>query len=182
MTALDMLVLIALGASAVFGFMRGFVQEVLSLLAWVLAIFAVRMFLAPVTDMVGIWLGGTGGAAILSFVVLFGVTFLAGKFLARKIGQTSRSSFLGPIDRVLGGGFGAIKGLIGATLLFLGFSLVYNVIYGANVPRPEWMSQARSYPLLNASGDAMSRFAQYRTGQGAAGDADAARAVAEDRD
>jgi membrane protein required for colicin V production len=182
MTALDMLVLIALGGCAVFGFMRGFVQEVLSLLAWVLAIVAVRMFLAPVTDLVGVWLGGTGGSAILSFILLFGVTFFAGKMLARKIGASSRSSFIGSIDRVLGGGFGAVKGLIGATLVFLAFSLVYNVIYGVRSPRPEWITQARSYPLLNASGEAMTRFAKYRSGQEAAGAADAAKAVAEDRD
>ena len=37
---------------------------------------------------------------------------------------------VGPVDRVLGAGFGALKGLIGATLLYLGVNLVYDTIWG----------------------------------------------------
>lgn len=160
MSALDILMMLALGGCAIFGFMRGFVQETLSLLAWVLAVVAVRLFLAPVADLIGVWLGTSGGASILAFVILFGATFFAGKMIARRIGKQMRGSVLGPIDRVLGAGFGAIKGLIGATLIFLAFSLVYNLVFGADAARPLWMSSARSYPLLHASGNALSQFAQ----------------------
>ncbi len=38
MTALDIFVILLLGGGAVIGFVRGFVHEVLSLLAWVVAI------------------------------------------------------------------------------------------------------------------------------------------------
>lgn len=162
MSALDILMLLVVGGCAVFGFLRGFVQEVLSLLAWGLAVVAVRLFLAPIADLVGVWIGTGGGASILAFVLLFGATFFAGKLLARRLGQRTRSSILGPVDRVLGAGFGAIKGLIGATLVFLAFSLVYNMVFGIKADRPLWMTSARSYPLLNASGDAMSQFARDR--------------------
>ena len=49
MTALDIIVLFLLGGGAVFGFMRGFVQEALSLIAWILIIAAVRIFHGPAT-------------------------------------------------------------------------------------------------------------------------------------
>ena len=65
---------------------------------------------------------------------------------------------LGPIDRVLGFGFGMIKGLIGATLLYLLVVLVNETIYGVDEPRPEWLAESRTYPLLNASGNAMVDF------------------------
>jgi membrane protein required for colicin V production len=33
--------------------------------------------------------------------------------------------------------------------------LVYDSIYIADEPRPEWLAESRTYPLLNASGNAM---------------------------
>jgi uncharacterized membrane protein required for colicin V production len=45
MTALDIIVLFLIGAGAIFGFMRGFVQEALSLIAWLLIIAAIRLHL-----------------------------------------------------------------------------------------------------------------------------------------
>jgi membrane protein required for colicin V production len=65
---------------------------------------------------------------------------------------------LGPIDRVLGFGFGMVKGLIIATLIFLLLVMAFDLIYGADEERPEWMTSSRTYPLLNASGDALSEF------------------------
>ena len=58
---------------------------------------------------------------------------------------------VGPVDRVLGGGFGALKGLIGATLLYLVVNLVYDTIWGRAAERPEWMAESRTYPLLQSS-------------------------------
>ncbi|WP_336964914.1 CvpA family protein [Sphingobium aquiterrae] len=169
MTALDISVLLLIGGGAILGLMRGFVLETLSLIAWVIAIFAVRLFHALVTDLLSPFIGTSGGAAVLAFALIFGLTFTAGKFLARALGARTRTSILGPVDRVLGAGFGAVKGLIGATLLFLAFSLVYDTIYGASADRPEWLSASRSYPLLGASGRAISSFVdERRFGDGAA--------------
>jgi len=162
MTALDMAMLLMTGVMAVFGFMRGFVQETLSLLAWVAAVVAVRLFLAPITDLVGVWIGPGGAASVLAFAGLFIVTFIAGKMLAKRIGETVLTSMLGPIDRVLGFGFGALKAIIIATLAFLAFTLGYNMMFGITTERPDWITQSRSYPLLKASGDAMSRFIKHR--------------------
>ena len=59
---------------------------------------------------------------------------------------------LGPFDRTLGGGFGALKGLLGATLFFLLANLATDMVYGPQADRPQWMTKSRTYPLLNASG------------------------------
>ena len=149
MTALDIIVLFLLGSGAAFGFLRGFVQEALSMIAWVLIIFAVRMAEA---------VGSDSGAAVLAFLALVIVIFAVGKWIAKSIGAKTRKSVLGPIDRVLGFGFGMLKGLIIATLIFLLFVMGYDVVYDADEGRPEWMTSSRTYPLLNASGDAMSEF------------------------
>ena len=171
MNAVDILVLLALGGCAVLGLLRGFVLETLSLIAWVSGIFAVRLFHSSATELLTPFVGTTSGAAILAFVLVFGITFGAGKIIAHAIGRRTRQSILGPVDRVLGGGFGAVKGLIGATLAFLAFSLVYDTFYGSTARRPDWLSDARTYPLLNASGQAISEFvAERRARQPAAED------------
>jgi membrane protein required for colicin V production len=158
MTALDIIVLFMLGSGAVFGALRGFVQEALSMIAWVLIILAVRMFHAPATAALAEAVGSDSGAAVLAFLALVIVIFALGKWIAKSIGARSRRSLLGPIDRMLGFGFGMVKGLIIATLLFLLFVMGFDLVYGADEGRPEWMTSSRTYPLLNASGVALSEF------------------------
>lgn len=158
MTALDIIVLFLLGGGAVFGFMRGFVQEALSLIAWILIIAAVRVLHGPATAALSESVGTESGAAVLAFLAIVIVVYALGRWIAKSIGSKSRKSVLGPIDRVLGFGFGALKGLILATLIFLLLVMGYETMFGAKEPRPEWMEKSRTYPLLNASGDAMSAF------------------------
>ncbi|MEH6756021.1 MAG: CvpA family protein [Parasphingorhabdus sp.] len=160
MTSLDIFVLLLMGGGAIFGFMRGFVQEMLSMIAWVLIIFAVRFLHGPVTDFLIAPVGTEGGASVLAFCSILIVTYALGRWIAQSIGRRSRKSMLGPIDRVLGFGFGMVKGLIGATLAYLLVILVYDSVYGAAEPRPEWIAESRTYPLLNASGDSLVEFVE----------------------
>ena len=162
MTALDIIVLFLIGAGAIFGFMRGFVQEALSLISWTLIIAAIRILHGPLTEMLAGPVGTDAGAAVVAFLAIVIVTYALGKWIAKSTGTKSRQSVLGPIDRVLGFGFGALKGLIGATLIFLLLVMGYETIFGGEEKRPEWMTKSRTYPLLHASGDAMSSFVRSR--------------------
>ena len=160
MTGLDIFVLILMGGAAALGFLRGFVQEALSLIAWILVVIGVRMLHTPIADRLIGPVGSESGASVLAFASIVIVTYALGRWIARSIGARSRKSMLGPVDRVLGFGFGMVKGLIGATLLYLLVILVYDSIYSADEPRPEWLAESRTYPLLNASGNAMVDFVQ----------------------
>jgi membrane protein required for colicin V production len=85
------------------------------------------------------------------------------KLLAQALGgRTRRSRMLGPVDRVLGGGFGMLKGLLGATLFFLLANLATDMVYGGDADRPEWMTDSRTYPLLNATGRAVVDWVETR--------------------
>jgi membrane protein required for colicin V production len=134
---------------------RGFVQEVLSLLAWVVAVAMLKLFHEQLWSGITGFVGSSAGAAVLAFALLFVPTFVIVKLLARILGRRSRKSVLGPFDQMLGGGFGMLKGLIGATLFFLFANLTTDMIYGADAERPGWMRDSRTYPLLNASGRAI---------------------------
>jgi membrane protein required for colicin V production len=151
-TALDILVILLVGAGLVFGWLRGFVAEILSLFAWFLAILALRLLHAPVASLLEGLVGTPSGAAVLAFVMIFGLVFFAGKLASRRVGARVRNSVIGPLDRVLGAAFGALKGLIGVTLLFLAFNLVYDIVYGRAAARPEWVAESISYNFLKSSG------------------------------
>ena len=152
MSALDIFVILLLGGGAAVGFVRGFVYEFLSLLAWAAAIAMIKLFHTQLSGGLTGVTGNGAAAAVLAFALLFVPTFLIVKLLARQLGLKARRSVLGPIDRFLGGGYGLVKGLLAATLFFLFANLATDLVYGPEAERPDWMVNSRTYPLLNASG------------------------------
>lgn len=161
-TALDMIVLLLVGGGAVLGIMRGFVSVVIGLFAWVAAIAALKLFYTPAAAMLTGVVGTEAGAAVLAFALVFGIVFFAGKLIAASLGQRVRNSVLGPLDRGLGLGFGALKGLIIATLGFLLVNIGYDTIFGGDSERPAWMTESHSYTLLDASSRAIVDFVETR--------------------
>ena len=154
MTALDDFVFLLLIGGAAIGFVRGFVHEVISLLAWIVGIAMLKLFHGQLwSGLEGSFGTSPAAAAVLAFALLFIPSFVIVKLVARALGgRTRRSPVLGPVDRVLGGGFGMLKGLLGATLFFLLANLATDMVYGPQADRPVWMTKSRTYPLLNASG------------------------------
>jgi membrane protein required for colicin V production len=152
MTGFDIAVLLMVGMGAVTGFLRGFVQEILNLAAWFLALFAIRYMHSPLTDFFEPKIGTGSGASVLAFALLLLVPYAGVKLVGRWAGDQSRGSVLGPIDRLLGFGFGGIKGVI---IVVLGFSVLvlgYDTIWGAG-GRPNWITQSRTYPFVNTASE-----------------------------
>ena len=168
MTALDIFVILVVGGAALIGFVRGFAHEVLALLAWIVAIVALKLFHEPLSARLVESVGTAAGAAVLAFALLFVPTYIAVKLFAKAVSGRTRRSVLGPVDRVLGGGFGMVKGLLGATLIFLLANLATDMVYGGDAVRPSWMRDSRSYNLLNASGRAVVDWVEERKRPGMA--------------
>ena len=158
-TALDIIVILLVGGGLVFGWLRGFVAEMLSLFAWFLAILALRVLHPPLSDALEGPIGTASGAAVLAFIIIFGFVFIGGKFISRRVGGRVRNSIIGPLDRVLGAGLGALKGLIGVTILFMILNIVYSFSFlGGAGGRPEWMTGAATYGLLKSTSGTVSEF------------------------
>ena len=155
-TALDIVVILLVGGGLVFGWLRGFVAEVLSLFAWFLAILALRILYAPLSHALERPIGTASGASVLAFIIIFGLVFVGGKLVSRRVGTRVRNSIVGPLDRVLGAGFGALKGLIGATILFMVLNIVFSFSFLGGGGRPDWMTHAASYRLLKSTSGTMS--------------------------
>ena len=148
MNSLDLAILGVIAISAIFAFARGFVREVLSIVAWIGAGLAtlyafnhvyglvVRFVTTPLlADLIA-----GAGLFVASLIVL---TILTG-YLARFV----QSSALSPIDRTLGLIFGLARGafLVSLAYLMVDISLPQS-------DRPGWIKQAKSEPFLAQGAD-----------------------------
>ncbi|MES2753157.1 MAG: CvpA family protein [Pseudomonadota bacterium] len=161
-TALDILVIIAVVGSGILGFMRGFVTEVLSLFAWVGIVIALKLFHGPLASALAGPVGTASGAGVLAFAIIAGVAYFGGRIVANAVGNRTRTSVLGPIDRAIGLGFGGLKGLIFVSLAFLLIVLVIDTMGGGKDQRPGWMTGSRTYPLLDATSAKIADFVDRR--------------------
>lgn len=166
MTALDILVLLLVGGLAFGGFRRGFTFEVLTLAGWVAGVLALKAFHAQLSAALLPHVGAPSGAGALAFAILFFVPLILVKLAADRIGARTRKSVVGPFDRVLGAGFGAVKGLIAASLIYLAVTLVTDTVGGVD-QRPDWIRNAQTGPLLSATSRAISGWVEERRRGGA---------------
>ncbi|MXP28451.1 CvpA family protein [Porphyrobacter algicida] len=161
MTGFDFIVLGVIAVAATGGFMRGFLQEVLSLAAWILVAFAIRYLHTPMTEWLGQYLGYTMSVSLLAFAMLLLIPYAAMKVIANNVGRASRASILGPIDRVLGFGFGALKGMLIVVIAFSLIVLGYDNVWSFS-GRPTWITNARSYEFVDASSRSLVQILQER--------------------
>lgn len=148
MTLFDVIVIFVVGFAGIGGFMRGLVQEVLSLAAWILAAFAVYYLHDLLSDALRNIYDAEPATPILAFALLLLIPYAAMRVIANNAGAASRNSLLGPIDRVLGFGFGVIKGTLIVVFAFSIVALGFDSVWGYK-GRPTWITTARTYPAAD---------------------------------
>lgn len=150
MTELDLIVLVIVCVAAIGGFMRGLVQEVLSLAAWIVTLFAINRLHSPLTDWVMGYTDDEVTSSVLAFAILLLIPSAAITLIAKAAAGDPGQSSLKIVDKILGFGFGMVKGVIMAVLAFSVVALGYDATWGVS-GRPTWITNARSYPFINAS-------------------------------
>lgn len=152
MAVLDLIIALVVIIAAIGGFLRGLVQEVLSLASWVMAALAVHFLHPALTDGLTRFYTSEPGVSLLAFALLLLIPYAAMKVIIGNVSGASDGAVLGPVDRVLGFGFGAVKG---ALIAVFGFAMLVTGMddsWGYH-GRPTWMVTARTY----AAADAFSR-------------------------
>lgn len=124
MTPLDLLLLLPLAVGTVKGYRRGLVLEAVSLLAFVLGVVGGLSLLSAAVPVVRSYLGELFGLLplVAFLLVLVGIMWgvhLLGGLLKTAVHLTS----LGMLDHLLGGAAGALKWLLGLSLLLHGTTL-----------------------------------------------------------
>ncbi len=141
--ALDIGVGILLLISAVFAYVRGLAQEVLSIAGWIGAIFA-TVYGFPLAQpfarqLTTINILADFGAGIIIFVA----TLVVLSLITRRISKKVKDSVLGAVDRSLGFLFGLARGALIAVVGYMGLGMVY-----PEDEQPKWVRQARSLELI----------------------------------
>lgn len=142
-TSFDIVVLVIVLLSALYGMGRGFTSEILSLLAWVGAAFAALYGFPYVQPWARSVMEPEAFADTVAIIVLGVVALIILKLLAGLVGRAARESDLGLIDRGLGTLFGLVRGLFVVCVIFL----VVNWL----IPRknfPDWIAEAKTLPLV----------------------------------
>ncbi|MDI9333473.1 MAG: CvpA family protein [Cytophagales bacterium] len=109
---LDYVCLGALVLSCLVGVWRGFVQETMSLVGWFAAFFAAYAFADRLEPYLTAAAAGDTTRYALAFGLLFIVTLIVWGVLTVILKKTLGAVGLAPLDRLLGGVFGALRGAV----------------------------------------------------------------------
>ncbi|MCX7557577.1 CvpA family protein [Xanthomonadaceae bacterium JHOS43] len=119
LTWLDIVLLAILGLSAVVGLWRGFISEVMSLAVWVAAFWLAFVFGLTVAGLFEAHVDAPTARWLLGYAAVFLLALVVGGLLTWLIGKLVKSTGLSGTDRVLGLGFGLLRGAAVACALVL---------------------------------------------------------------
>lgn len=110
MTGFDFTVIAILAVSLLFGLLRGLVYEVLSLIGWPIAFVLSKLFAGSIAPM----MPGPQESVrmILAYTVVFISALILWGVLAWLISRLAKAVGLGLMDRILGGLFGLLRGVL----------------------------------------------------------------------
>jgi membrane protein required for colicin V production len=119
MTLFDYAVLAIVGLSVLFGLMRGFVREVLSLAAWIAAFMVANLLAGEVASLLPQSFATPELRLLVGFMAVFVLVLVAMSVLAILGSKLVKSAGLAVEDRALGGVFGLARGALVVLVLVL---------------------------------------------------------------
>jgi membrane protein required for colicin V production len=146
LTGADVLIVLVLLGSTIVGLLRGFVREAVSLVFWVVAIWAAWKFGPIVEPHLGGLLAGPNVAPWVGRLVILVLVLLVGWVVGLVVGYLARSLGLGVMDRVIGVLFGIARGMVLVGLMIIGGELL-------NLNHEEWWNRSKLVPYGEKVGD-----------------------------
>jgi len=151
---IDILVIGILLISGAFAYARGFVHEVLSIAAWIGAVFA-TLYGTPVLEHFTLqFIEDPFIASLVTYIVVFIIALTILSITTRRISRSVKESALGPLDRALGFLFGLVRGAVIVALVWIGYAWMT-----PPDEQPEWIYEARTIPLIIQGADMLKALA-----------------------
>lgn len=135
MSVLDLIVLLVLLLAVVRGLMRGMVDSLFSLAAWILAFAAGKWGAAFAAPLLPVAVETPAIRYFAAFAVIFLVVLIGVLLVGHVLGKLVEGAGLGGPDRVLGGVVGLAKGLV----ILVGLTLAAGL---TSLPRTDFWKQA----------------------------------------
>lgn len=146
----DYAILAIIAISILIGALRGFIKEVFSLLVWATAFLVAYYFAGDVADLMVDAVTLPSARTAMGFAGLFITVLLVGGLINYLLGKLVETTGLSGTDRLLGGVFGAARGLalVVVMLLVAGFT---------PIPEDPWWQQSKTIerilPLVHWSAE-----------------------------
>ena len=143
--------LAVVGLSALLALARGAVREVLGLATWIGAVAVAFAGFPPARPLVATYIQEPLIADAATLALVFLVPFILFKILASTISRLVVGVGLGPLDSVLGLGFGALRGVLIVCAAYL--------VLAVHPPerQPAWVRDARLLPQVQRGVQARAR-------------------------
>lgn len=130
------------GLSVFTGLMRGFVKELIALVAWVLAIWIAFEYM----DVISLWLQpylhDKTIRAICAFFAILIAVLVSGSLVNACLSFLLKHSGLSGTDRILGMGFGLVRGVLIVAIIMV-------VIALTQMPIQPYAQESRLYPYFS---------------------------------
>jgi len=146
MPIIDILIAVAILVSIGVGLFRGLVKEAISIVALLFAIWAALYFGPAVGDVSQSWLSSDELQMWFGRILVFAVILSIGGLLSWGISKIIRMSVLSGMDRMLGGLFGIVRGVILISLFIIGGQF-------AGFDNDDWWEDSRLIPHLQVVAD-----------------------------
>jgi len=146
-TLLDVILLLVMLISGLLAMIRGFMREVLSIAAWIIAALVTLYAYPRVMPIASSYFSSSIVANGLAIGGVFLVTLLLVSIVTVRVSDMVLDSRVGALDRTLGFLFGLARGLIIVVVAFVFFSWL--------VPersQPQWVQGAKSKVVLQGTG------------------------------
>jgi membrane protein required for colicin V production len=138
---LDVILVVIMLISGFLAMVRGFTREVLSIFSWAMAAVA-ALFLTPrYSSVLSPYIDNPTVAMIAFAAGVFLITLIIVSLITFRISDRVLDSRVGALDRTFGFLFGLARGFLLVAIVFILFSALAR-------DQPEWILEARSYPIL----------------------------------
>ncbi|MSQ53568.1 MAG: CvpA family protein [Betaproteobacteria bacterium] len=118
MTWFDYGVISILGFSLLVGVLRGLLRELVMLVGWICAFVLATVFSKQITPLMPESLGPMLGP-LLAYVAIFVAVLITAGFIALLLTLLAKSAGMGALNRMMGAGFGVLRGLLVVLALVL---------------------------------------------------------------
>jgi membrane protein required for colicin V production len=146
-TLLDIVLIAVMLISGLLAMVRGFMREILSIIAWILAAGATLYAYSKLLPLAKQYFNNDIVAAVAVIGGVFLLTLLIVSIVTVRISDMVLDSRVGALDRSVGFLFGLARGLVIVVVAFMFFSWL--------VPdrgQPEWVRSAKSRVVLTGTG------------------------------
>src|ERR1700757_2566385 len=149
-TLLDIVLIAVMLIVGLLAMVRGFMREVLSITAWLLAAAATLYAYAKLLPFAKQYFNNDIVAAVAVVGGVFLVTLLVVSVVTIRISDMVLDSRVGALDRTLGFLFGLARGFLVVLVAFVFFNWLV-----AENSQPPWVKNAKSLTILKSAGDSL---------------------------